>query len=58
MLMNIGPTSYGTIAPIYEERLRQMGKWLKVNGEAVYGSRAWDVAQKDTINDEIWLASS
>ncbi|ELT94969.1 hypothetical protein CAPTEDRAFT_50577, partial [Capitella teleta] len=54
MLMNVGPTSFGTIPPIYEERLRQMGKWMKVNGEAVYASSAWTVSQNDTITPDIW----
>ncbi len=38
-LLNIGPTDDGRIPVIMEERLRQMGAWLKINGEAVYASR-------------------
>jgi alpha-L-fucosidase len=53
VLINIGPTSYGKIIPIFEERLRQMGSWLKVNGEAIYGSVPWK-HQNDTINKNVW----
>ena len=53
VLINIGPTSYGKIIPIFEERLRQMGSWLKVNGEAIYSSVPWK-HQNDTINKDVW----
>ena len=48
-LLNIGPTDDGRIPVIMEERLRQMGKWLKVNGEAVYASRRY-VRESKTEN--------
>jgi alpha-L-fucosidase len=53
VLINVGPTSYGKIAPVFEERLRQMGSWLKVNGEAIYSSVPWKY-QNDTINKDVW----
>ncbi len=37
-LLNVGPTPEGEIQPEFQERLRAIGEWLKVNGEAIYGS--------------------
>ncbi|VEN35088.1 unnamed protein product [Callosobruchus maculatus] len=56
LLMNVGPTMEGTIAPIFEERLTQMGDWLTINGEAIYGSKPW-VYQNDTSDGDVWYTS-
>lgn len=37
-LLNIGPDSKGNIPSIASERLAQVGEWMKVNGEAIYGT--------------------
>ncbi|HEY3744139.1 MAG TPA: alpha-L-fucosidase [Bryobacteraceae bacterium] len=39
LLLDIGPTSDGTIPPVMEDRLLEIGAWLKVNGEAIYGTK-------------------
>ena len=39
-LLNVGPTAAGEIPEASVARLRQIGAWLKVNGEAIYGSSA------------------
>ena len=38
-LLNVGPTAEGVIPPPSAERLREIGAWLKVNGEAIYGTQ-------------------
>lgn len=48
----MGPTKDGIIAPIFEERLLQLGKWLQINGEAIYSSRPWQI-QNDTVGN-VW----
>ncbi|KAL5013416.1 hypothetical protein ScPMuIL_007686 [Solemya velum] len=53
MLMNVGPTKYGTIPPVFEERLRQLGQWMSVNGEAIYSSKPW-THQNDTVTEGVW----
>jgi len=38
-LLNVGPTSLGVVPPECQDNLRSVGRWLKVNGEAVYGAK-------------------
>ncbi len=41
LLLNVGPKADGTITGEQQHVLRELGHWLKINGEAIYGSRPW-----------------
>jgi alpha-L-fucosidase len=43
LLLNLGPRSDGTIPDEDKNVLLETGKWLSINGEAIYGTRPWKV---------------
>lgn len=43
VLLNVTPTAQGEIPAPVQKRLIEMGEWLQMNGEAIYGSRPWKV---------------
>lgn len=57
LLLNIGPDANGNIPTIMEERLVQIGKWLSVNGEAIYGTRCWRITQQWSEGNRDWKSN-
>lgn len=44
-LLNVGPTGKGEIPPASIDRLKEIGKWMKVNKESIYGTSASPFAE-------------
>jgi len=47
LLLDIGPTSDGRIPVIMEQRLLEIGEWLKINGGAIYGTAPANLAEPE-----------
>ncbi|KAK1880424.1 Tissue alpha-L-fucosidase [Dissostichus eleginoides] len=54
--LNIGPMADGMIAPVFEERLRDLGAWLGINGEAIYATKPWRV-QTENSTVAVWYTA-
>lgn len=59
-LLNVGPMPDGTIQPEFVSTLKELGDWMKINGQSIYGTRGgalkgqeWGVV---TAKDKIWYA--
>ncbi|EFO23610.2 alpha-L-fucosidase [Loa loa] len=55
LLLNVGPDKSGMIAPIFEDRLRELGKWVRRNREAIFDTYPW-MYQNDSLY--IWYTVS
>lgn len=61
-ILNIGPTADGTVPPESTRILREVGAWLRRNGEAVYGAQRsqvrWSMAETfSRKNDTLYINS-
>lgn len=45
-LLNVGPTPEGTIPQPCIDRLREVGRWMDHNGQAIYGSSPWRITEE------------
>jgi alpha-L-fucosidase len=50
LLLNVGPAADGTIPLPQAKRLIGLGRWLRANGDAIYGTRPWRVAASETVD--------
>jgi alpha-L-fucosidase len=47
LLLNVGPMPDGQIQPEHQALLREMGAWLKLHGETIYGTRGGPIPARD-----------
>lgn len=52
--MGVGPKADGTLEPVVIQRLEQIGRWLKVNGQAIYST----VTTPHYKDGNIWFTAS
>jgi len=48
-LLDIGPKPDGTLSPLTIERLKGIGKWMQVNGDAIHGTRPFKIYGADRM---------
>ncbi|UIR55882.1 alpha-L-fucosidase [Sphingobacterium sp. SRCM116780] len=54
LLLNIGPKGDGTFPEESKKRLKEIGSWMDINGEAIYGTQAWKITGEgnDKLKEE------
>ncbi|WP_422860769.1 alpha-L-fucosidase [Flagellimonas sp. S174] len=45
MMLNIGPRANGEVPHEIEQRLEEIGQWLSINGNSIYGAQAFDLSK-------------
>ena len=57
LLLNVGPTADGRIPVIMQQRLIDMGEWLEVNGDAIYGTRKRGVSSQESGDQKLYFTT-
>ena len=59
-LLNVGPMPDGTIQPEFVATLKEIGDWMRENGQSIYGTRGAIMKAQDwgviTAKNKIWYA--
>lgn len=58
LLLNVGPTADGRIPVIMQQRLVDIGEWLKVNGDAIYKTRKREVSSQVTGEKKLYFTTA
>lgn len=59
LLLNVGPKADGTIPDDQATILREIGTWLKTNGDAIYGTRCWKTfGEGPTVSEEGYFSET
>lgn len=51
LLLDVGPEADGNIPAVQLDRLKALGAWLQINGEAIYATRPWQRAEGSTAEN-------
>jgi len=48
LLINVGPRADGSVPELQAQAMRELGEWMRRDGEAIYGTRPWVRAYEET----------